>query len=548
MSVEIELQKLQTNLSNCYTTCQSKGARIPTNRDFNSLANTISTITGKGVIEPISITPTKEEQIIEAGKDIDGYSPITVSGVAVGGIETTTFSFDSNNYQVSDGKIKANSFLNTNYNVSITAEQWAKELIIQLHIKTPTSFNNQNQWIMGTNTGSWNTGIGVTINKDNGNKFWFMLGQTDTSLALEFNSVTVAQTNTEYWLKLYKSENIDSSCNISFQISTDGINWITEDSKTITNISSNFTTTGNIRLFNGYFGDANNQFYGDIYLNDIFISIDNEKVWYLIKPELASPFVEDAKYGATISSFIGNIDSNGVLQAPKKPINLVFNGVEDLGDFALTYRFFTPNSRNKYLINSVSFPNLKKITGESALQYAFPYSNIESFSADLVTEASGYDCMGNALQISTKLKTFSMKSLVSIGRYAFNFICWSCSELETVDLSNLKTISNYGMNGAFDGCSKLTSVRLDSLESIDERGLSHCFGNCSSLTTLSFPALTSQSFGSYTDQFNEMLRYVTGCTVHFPSNLQSVIGDWEDVQNGFSGTNTTVLFDLPATE
>ena len=44
-----------------------------------------------------------------------------------------------------------------------------------------------------------------------------------------------------------------------------------------------------------------------------------------------------------------------------------------------------------------------------------------------------------------------------------------------------------------------------------------------------------------------MLRGVTGCTVHFPSNLEAVIGSWSDVTNGFGGTNTTVLFDLPAT-
>ena len=45
-----------------------------------------------------------------------------------------------------------------------------------------------------------------------------------------------------------------------------------------------------------------------------------------------------------------------------------------------------------------------------------------------------------------------------------------------------------------------------------------------------------------------MLSGVTGCTVHFPSNLQSVIGSWTSVSAGFSGTNTTVLFDLTATE
>ena len=45
-----------------------------------------------------------------------------------------------------------------------------------------------------------------------------------------------------------------------------------------------------------------------------------------------------------------------------------------------------------------------------------------------------------------------------------------------------------------------------------------------------------------------MLSGVTGCTVHFPSNLETVIGDWSSVTSGFGGTDTTVLFDLPSTE
>ena len=45
-----------------------------------------------------------------------------------------------------------------------------------------------------------------------------------------------------------------------------------------------------------------------------------------------------------------------------------------------------------------------------------------------------------------------------------------------------------------------------------------------------------------------MLRGVTGCTVHFPSNLESVIGSWSSVTNGFGGTDTVILFDLPLTE
>ena len=102
---------------------------------------------------------------------------------------------------------------------------------------------------------------------------------------------------------------------------------------------------------------------------------------------------------------------------------------------------------------------------------------------------------------------------------------------------------------SFFNCLSLTSVDLSSLTTISgDRSLYYAFYDCTSLTELLFPALTSNSFGSYKNQFNYMLSSVTGCTVHFPSNLESVIGSWSDVKSGFGGTNTTVLFDLPATE
>ena len=66
---------------------------------------------------------------------------------------------------------------------------------------------------------------------------------------------------------------------------------------------------------------------------------------------------------------------------------------------------------------------------------------------------------------------------------------------------------------------------------------------------MSFPALTSDFFGSsYNYQFMGMLGNTENVTVHFPSNLQAVIGNEDDVINGFDGTDTTILFDLPATE
>ena len=100
----------------------------------------------------------------------------------------------------------------------------------------------------------------------------------------------------------------------------------------------------------------------------------------------------------------------------------------------------------------------------------------------------------------------------------------------------------------FSRCTSLTNVSgFAALSDLGREACEEMFKN-SGVTTLSFPALKSTSFGSRTDQFKNMLSGVTGCTVHFPSNLQAVIGSWADVTSGFGGTNTTVLFDLPQTE
>lgn len=212
-----------------------------------------------------------------------------------------------------------------------------------------------------------------------------------------------------------------------------------------------------------------------------------------------------SKYGATGGTFLGDVDADGVLSYDSNtPTDLVFSGVRDLGDYALNHRFqYTTSSGNIVSsafiglssIKSVSFPDLENITGNYSMQYAF----------------------GN------------------------------CSNLTSANLSSLTTVSgNYAMRYTFVETS-LTNIDLSNLTIVDGgNALTGAFKS-TNLTTLSFSSLNSNSFGSNTNQFNSMLSNVTGCTVHFPSNLQSVIGSWRSVTSGFGGTNTTVLFDLPAT-
>ena len=209
----------------------------------------------------------------------------------------------------------------------------------------------------------------------------------------------------------------------------------------------------------------------------------------------------------------------------------------------------------KYSLPTTSFtfslPSNATDVDSYTMYYAF-YNCTGLTSVDLssLTIISGSQAMNGAFHGCTALTSVDLSSLTTVsGNYAMYHIFEGCTGLTSVGLSNLTTVSgSYAMSYVFDNCTGLTSVDLSSLTTISgSNAMQFAFDGCTKLKTLSFPALTSNSFDSNTSQFNNMLKNVTGCTVHFPSNLQSVIGSWSSVTSGFSGTNTTVLFDLPAT-
>lgn len=201
---------------------------------------------------------------------------------------------------------------------------------------------------------------------------------------------------------------------------------------------------------------------------------------------------------------------------------------------------------------SINLSSLTTISGVNGIGETFrgctKLANVDLSSLSSCT-ATRYG-MSRTFQGCTSLTSLDLSSLSEVtGPNDMENLCTGCTNLVSIDLSGLTTVSGANvMNYLCDGCTSLTSVDFSSLASIQaSNALYYAFRNCTSLTTLSFPSLTSTSFGSNTTQFNRMLYGVTGCTVHFPSNLQSVIGSWADVTAGFGGTNTTVLFDLPAT-
>lgn len=201
---------------------------------------------------------------------------------------------------------------------------------------------------------------------------------------------------------------------------------------------------------------------------------------------------------------------------------------------------------------SVNLSSLVTI-GNSGLRSLFstpqsPYTLVSVDLSSLVT--IGNDGMSSSFGGNENLSSFDISSLQTIGRDGMSGVCDSCTSLTNVDFSSIVSVGNAGLGYAFYNCD-LRTISFDSLSYIGDGALGGCFGENYNLSSVSFPSLTSNSF-TYEDEegycFDYMLGSCSNVTVHFPSNLQSIIGSWDSVVSGFGGTNTTVLFDLPATE
>lgn len=313
-------------------------------------------------------------------------------------------------------------------------------------------------------------------------------------------------------------------------------------------------------------------------------------------------FIEDApvveKYGATVSNFLGDVDANGVLQAPRGEWSLNFSGVKVLRTDSLPNYFLYKNNG----IETISFPDLETIYASNSisnLQYFAQYSSIERFNCpklknfQIPSGVTGCDVFNGAFGYCPNFKgvnsdngiLFSELEGMSNATMNINF---STQNITFISFPKLKKISGWdygilrmtGPNSSSDN--KVTSIsfplleelsgksnvdyrecslglaRMGSLETITFPSLTKVYEHraidlsyCISLISVSFPALKSDSFGTnygVTKPFHNMLQGVTGCTVHFPSNMQSIMENMGSVTAGFGGTNTTVLFDLPATE
>lgn len=211
------------------------------------------------------------------------------------------------------------------------------------------------------------------------------------------------------------------------------------------------------------------------------------------------------------------VDQDGILQRQQSG-SIVFSGFTDVGYKAL-YSFCSNSD-----IVSADLSNLKSITDKSAC--AFLFSNCYY------------------------LESVNLSNLELLGGFEGYYAMFSnCTSLKSIDLSSVKTISSF-FNSAcsmFSGCTSLISVDLSGVEII--RGQNVCngmFSGCTSLKSLSFQSLKTIEGLGWQRAFNNIISGCSDVTMHFPSNMESTVQSLRSYPN-FGGTNTTLLFDLPAT-
>ena len=261
-----------------------------------------------------------------------------------------------------------------------------------------------------------------------------------------------------------------------------------------------------------------------------------------------------SKYGATIDNLLGDIDSNGVLQAPTGEMNLVFSGAEDLAEFALAFAFYSSTSNFKKKVKTLSFPDLVSISGQQSLYDAFHGSEITTASFPELTTISGTSVLNTSFQNCKSLASVSFPKLTAIsGVSGMADTFTGCTALTSVSFPELTTISGAsGMYRIFSTCSNIVTVNFPKLATLSgNNAMNGALRGCTSLTDAYFNALTTTSFGSYVSQFNNLMQSTgsnTTHTLHFPSNLQSTISGLTGYPL-FGGTSgyVTLAFDLPAT-
>ena len=202
--------------------------------------------------------------------------------------------------------------------------------------------------------------------------------------------------------------------------------------------------------------------------------------------------VPKVKYGASVDTFLGEINGNGQLQAPTGEYDIVLDGVKSLSNNSLSYKFYL----NK-IIRNVYFPDLKSFNSNNCLYATFNSSTI---------------------------KRLYCPKLESVATTTVCYVMCQNSTLEYFDFAALKSVSGAITFGSAFYNTKITSAYFYSLTKVEKQAWGYTgsangiFQNCSLLTE-----------------------------IHFRRDSQAVIEALQKYEDKWGAPNATIYFDLVGT-
>lgn len=303
------------------------------------------------------------------------------------------------------------------------------------------------------------------------------------------------------------------------------------------------------------------------------------------------PTSPQSLFGASLYTFLADVDSNGNLYPSSTPTYLSFDNVVRLQNNALRYTFLqndnikTVNFPDLYSIpgsyalsntfntceglTSVTFTGLHEITGTYALYVAFnACTNLSTLTFPALTGISGGSACRNMAVGCTSLTSISYPSLTKVnGTLAFYTAFQGCTSLSSVSFPELAQIGSDTATGgnaqhfalAFDGCTSLTELRFPKLEKIyingGTAGNNGTFANNKTIQKMYFPKLNTITYspaytGTSTSVTSARKLIFYNCSslteLHFAAANETAIkatAGWSTLWGRGAG-NATVYFDL----
>lgn len=200
---------------------------------------------------------------------------------------------------------------------------------------------------------------------------------------------------------------------------------------------------------------------------------------------------------------------------------------------------------NKLVLNNInvtdSFKTMKNLPVFHYIFYDTDVTGVASF--DEVTQITTDSIARNAFWGAWYLYGVRFPKLTIIdGMYSCGGMFSGCSALTFIEFPLLYTIDQVSCESMFANCTSLTEVTFPSLYEVY-----HCnymFAGCTKLRKISFPQLqrdTSQSSSAFQGIFNN-------CTalqeIHFRSDMQAQISQWQGYSTKWGASNATIYFDL----